>query len=79
MLSQPQGHNAAGRIMSMKMSNDTIGNEPATFRLVAPNASPRTPISKNGFDFFFRDPENGGSSFHRHANEFLPQFTRDTA
>ena len=25
-LSQPQGHNAAGRIMSMKNSNDTIGN-----------------------------------------------------
>jgi len=25
-LSQPQGHSAAGRIMSMKNSNDTIGN-----------------------------------------------------
>jgi len=25
-LSQPQGHSAAGRIMSMKKSNDTIGN-----------------------------------------------------
>ena len=25
-LSQPQGHSAAGRIMSMKISNDTIGN-----------------------------------------------------
>jgi len=25
-LSQPQGHSAAGRIMSMKDSNDTIGN-----------------------------------------------------
>jgi len=32
-LSQPQDHSAAGRIMSMKNSNDTI--EPATFRLVA--------------------------------------------
>jgi len=25
-LRQPQGHSAAGRIMSMKTSNDTIGN-----------------------------------------------------
>ena len=25
-LSQPQGHNAAGRIMSMKNSNDTVGD-----------------------------------------------------
>jgi hypothetical protein len=25
-LSRPQGHSAAGRIMSMKNSNDTIGN-----------------------------------------------------
>jgi hypothetical protein len=25
-LNQPQGHSAAGRIMSMKISNDTIGN-----------------------------------------------------
>ena len=25
-LSQPQGHGAAGRFMSMKNSNDTIGN-----------------------------------------------------
>jgi len=25
-MSQPQGHSAAGRIMSMKNSNDTIGN-----------------------------------------------------
>jgi hypothetical protein len=34
-LSQSQGHSAAGRIKSMKNSNDTIGNESATFRLVA--------------------------------------------
>ena len=26
MLSQPQGHSATGRIMSLKNSNDTIGN-----------------------------------------------------
>jgi len=32
-LSRSQGHSAAGRIMSMKNSNDTI--EPATFRLIA--------------------------------------------
>jgi hypothetical protein len=27
-LSRPQGHSAAGRIMSMKNSSDTIGNRP---------------------------------------------------
>jgi hypothetical protein len=32
-LNRHQGHSAAGRIMSMKNSNDNI--EPATFRLVA--------------------------------------------
>jgi hypothetical protein len=35
MLIQPQGHSAAGRMMSMKNSTDTIEIEPATFRLVA--------------------------------------------
>jgi hypothetical protein len=32
-LSRPQGHSAAGRVMSMKNSNDTIGNQ--SFRYVA--------------------------------------------
>jgi len=32
---QHQGLSATGRIMSMKNSNDTICNRPATFRLVA--------------------------------------------
>ena len=34
-LSRPQGNSAAGRIKSMKNSNDTSGIEPATFRLAA--------------------------------------------
>jgi hypothetical protein len=34
-LSQHQGHSVAGTIMSMKKSNDNIGNEPVTFRFVA--------------------------------------------
>ena len=34
-LCRPQGHSAAGRIMSMKNSSDTTGIEPAAFRLVA--------------------------------------------
>jgi hypothetical protein len=33
--SRPQGHSAAGRIMSMKNSNDTIGNRSHDFRFVA--------------------------------------------
>ena len=43
-LSQPQGHSAAGRIMSMKNSNDTIGNRtrdlPACSAVLQPTAPP---------------------------------------
>jgi hypothetical protein len=34
-LSRSQGHSAAGRIRSVEVSNDLIGIEPATFRLIA--------------------------------------------
>jgi hypothetical protein len=34
-MSGPQGHNATGRIKSLKNSSDSIGIEPATFRFVA--------------------------------------------
>ena len=34
-LSKPQGHSADRRIMSMKNSNDTVGNRTRDFRLVA--------------------------------------------
>jgi len=44
-LSQPQGHSAAGRIMSMKNSNDTIGNRtrdlPGCSSVPQPTAPPR--------------------------------------
>ena len=44
-LSQPEGHSAAGRIMSMKNSDDTIGNRtrdlPACSAVPQPTASPR--------------------------------------
>jgi hypothetical protein len=44
-LSQPQGHSAAGNIMSMKNSNDTIGNRtrdlPACSSVSQPTAPPR--------------------------------------
>ena len=46
-LSRPQGQSAAGRIMSMKNSNDTIGNRtrdlPACSSVPQPTAPPRTP------------------------------------
>ena len=46
-LSQPQGHSAAGRIMSMKNFNDTLGNRTRDFRACSavpqPTAPPRTP------------------------------------
>jgi len=35
MLSRHQGHSTAGRIMSMKIPNGTLGIQHATFRLVA--------------------------------------------
>ena len=48
-LSQPQGHSVAGRIMSMKKSNDPIGNRtrdlPACNAVPQPTASPHTPYS----------------------------------
>ena len=46
-LSQPQGHSETGRIMSMKNSNDTIGNGtrhlPVCTVVSQPTAPPRTP------------------------------------
>jgi len=46
-LSQPQGHSAAGRIMSMKNSIDAIGNRtgdlPACSAVPPPTAPPRAP------------------------------------
>ena len=46
-LSRPQGHSAAGRIMSMKKSSDTIGNRtsdlPACSAVPQPTAPPRAP------------------------------------
>ena len=46
-LSQPQGHSAAGRIMSMKNVNDTIGNRtrdlPTCSAVPQPTAPPRAP------------------------------------
>jgi hypothetical protein len=44
-LSEPQGHSVAGRIVSMKNSNDTIENRtrdlPACSAVPQPTASPR--------------------------------------
>jgi hypothetical protein len=46
-MSEPQGHSAAGRIMSMKNSNNTIGNRtrdfPACSAVPQPTAPPRAP------------------------------------
>jgi hypothetical protein len=49
-LSQPQGHSAAGRIMSMKNSTNTIGNRtrdlPACSAVPQQTAPPSAPIRK---------------------------------
>jgi hypothetical protein len=46
-MSQPQGHSAAGRIMSMKNSDVTIGNRthdiPACSTVPQPAATPHAP------------------------------------
>jgi hypothetical protein len=48
-LSQPQGHSAAGRIVSMKNSSDTIRNRtrdlPTCSAVPQPTALPRAPIT----------------------------------
>ena len=47
-LSQPQGHSAAGRIISMKNSNDTMGNQtrdlPTCSAVPQPTALLRVPL-----------------------------------
>ena len=47
-LSQPQGHSAAGRIMSVKNSNDAIGNRSRDIQACSavpqPTAPPRASI-----------------------------------
>ena len=52
-LSQPQGHSAAGRIMSMEKSNNTIGNQtrdlPACSAVPQPTAPPRAPWNISTF------------------------------
>jgi hypothetical protein len=48
-LSQPQEYRAAGRIMSVKNSNDIIGNR--TRAVPQPNALPRAPM-KSGISLF---------------------------
>ena len=54
-LSEPQGHSVAGRIMSMKNCNDTIGNRTRdipTCRVVPqPTVPPRDPSHPRGIQF----------------------------
>ena len=51
-LSQPQGHSAAGRIVSMRNSNDTIGNRTRDLSACSvvpqPTAPPRAPTVQSG-------------------------------
>ena len=63
-LSQPQGHSAAERIMSMKKSNDTIGNRtrdiPACGTVPQPTAPPRVLIfsSTKSYKYTFIGSQN---------------------
>jgi len=71
-LSQPQDHSAAGRIMLMKNSSDTIGNLtrdlPTYSTVPQPNALPRAPVficytfkiiyflTENTFSVYYQNP-----------------------
>jgi hypothetical protein len=48
-LSQPQDHSAAGRIMSMKNSNDTIGNRTRDLPACSAVPQPTVPPRANSF------------------------------
>jgi hypothetical protein len=67
-LSQPQDHSPAGRIMSMKNSNDTTGNRtrflPACSAVPQPTALPRAPhITPCAFWFYSISRTYGVSGF----------------
>jgi hypothetical protein len=78
-LSQPQGHSAAGRIMSMKNSSDTIGNRtrdlPACSTVPQPNAPPRNPNRKEYKEYFLRG--EGGKDGESVALTTLPTSCAD--
>ena len=50
-MNQPQGHGAAGKIMSLKNSSDTIGNRtrdlPPCSAVPQPTAPPRAPFKES--------------------------------
>ena len=63
-LRQPQGHSAAGRIMSTKNSSDTIGNRTRNLKACSavpqPTAPPRAPnFSHNILNFIISGPYDG--------------------
>ena len=47
-LSQPQGHSATGRIMSMKNSNDTIGKRTRDLTACSSVSQPTAPPRAEG-------------------------------
>jgi hypothetical protein len=70
----PQGHTAAGRIMSLNNSTDTIGNRtrdlPACSAVTQPNAQPRTPDEglwhlEILFFWHVTTMRNGGTTFRK--------------
>ena len=93
-LSGPQGHNAAGRLKTMKNRNDPIGNWTPTFRLVAVpqrTAPPRTSLKwsiqgayKLSEDFaktIFSQILNRNTWYYYHMKEecLRPTTSKDTA
>ena len=60
-LSRPQGHSAPGRIMSIKISSDTIGNQtrdlPACSAVPQPTAPPRD--NRNEYQEYFLGGKGG--------------------
>jgi hypothetical protein len=76
----PKGRSVAGRIMSMKNSNDTIGNRtrdfPACTAVPQPTAPPRAPVLLLILPYFLeRDAKYSGNNFPTFRQDLLPLFT----
>ena len=72
-LSQPQGHSAAGRIMPMKNSNDTIGNRtrdhPACSAVPQPTMPPYALCTAGRTSLYERSIPRKGATHNKHKRK----------
>ena len=88
MLSQPQGHSAAGKIMSMKNSSDTIGNQTrdlpacsAMSQSTLPPLAPKINIRTNKVSITFMQHSIKVFRFHEYLSpvtlNIIKRYVRD--